>query len=301
VTVGIIGAVLILVLVPLSFQYVSRNEWAFKKDTKTNSIDLTTVHGPGQYQWGIGFTTVGFPSTLQVVSMASTADDLDVFTDSGQTVSIGVVFRYRLDRALLAKMYNTFGLNYHQRVLAVSKAAMRNAVTNYSLADYTSSRQNISDTLFEALEGALEASAFVIVERQHFSLQYVVLPSVVLEQRVTVFQQTQVQQTNAFKYDATLYRLATAQLVQGVQNNATLVTEQAKLQAERMVAQARAASFQEVESESGRQLAAMAAALGVSYNMTAELVLLNNLLDADMESFSRVTLMVGTRSVVVDV
>jgi hypothetical protein len=291
---GAIGLILILVLVPLSFQYVSINEWAFKKDTKTNSVDLSTVFGTGRYSWGVGFTTVAFPSTLQMVYMAGANDDLDVFTDSGQTVSIGVIFRYRLNRTLLAKMYSTFGLNYHQRVLAVSKASMRNAVTNYSVADYTMSRANISTTLFNALQVALESSAFVSVEKEHFTLQYVLLPDVVMQQRVNVFEKTQVQQTNAYTYQASLYRLATAQLVQAVQNNATLVRSQANLEAERMVAQARARAFQDVETESGRQLAAMVAALGVSANMTGDLVLLNNLLDTQGDA--NFTLLSGVSS-----
>ena len=239
----LIGLVLILVLVPLSFQYVPVNRWGLQKDTKTNAVNLDTVYSNGQDFWGLGFTTVLFPSTLNTVSLVGTSNDLDVFTDSGQTVSIGVIFRYRLNRTLLGKLYTLFGTNYDQRVSAVAVAAMRNAVTNYSVPDYTTSRANISTTLFNAL-------------------------------------QTQVQQTNAYAYQATLYRLATSQLVQAIQNNATLVTSEAGLKASRMVAQANARAFQAVETETGRQLAAMAAALGVSANVTKDLVMLNNLLDS---------------------
>ncbi len=291
---GLIGLILTLVLVPLSFQYVSINEWAFKKDTKTNSVDLGAVHSTGQYSWGVGFTTVAFPSTLLTVNMATPATDLDVFTDSGQTVSIGVVFRYRLDRQRLAQMYVNLTLNYHQRVLAVAKSAMRNAVTNYSVGDYTSQRENISHTLYGAVAAELGKVALVHVDRRHFALQYVLLPDVVMAQRVSIFEKVQVQETNGFTYQASLYRLATAQLVQKVQNDATLVRSQATLLAERMVAQANARAFQDVETESGRQLAAMAAALGVSANRTAELVLLNNMIDGQGEG--NMTLLSGVTS-----
>ena len=276
----LIGLVLILVLVPLSFQYVPVNRWGLQKDTKTNAVNLDTVYSNGQYFWGLGFTTVLFPSTLNTVSLVGTSNDLDVFTDSGQTVSIGVIFRYRLNRTLLGKLYTLFGTNYDQRVSAVAVAAMRNAVTNYSVPDYTTSRSNISTTLFNALQTQLQASAFVTIQRQHFSLQYILLPDVVRQQKVNVFEKTQVQQTNAYAYQATLYRLATSQLVQAIQNNATLVTSEAGLKASRMVAQANARAFQAVETETGRQLAAMAAALGVSANVTKDLVMLNNLLDS---------------------
>ena len=276
----LIGLVLILVLVPLSFQYVPVNRWGLQKDTKTNAVNLDTVYSNGQYFWGLGFTTVLFPSTLNTVSLVGTSNDLDVFTDSGQTVSIGVIFRYRLNRTLLGKLYTLFGTNYDQRVSAVAVAAMRNAVTNYSVPDYTTSRANISTTLFNALQTQLQASAFVTIQRQHFSLQYILLPDVVRQQKVNVFEKTQVQQTNAYAYQATLYRLATSQLVQAIQNNATLVTSEAGLKASRMVAQANARAFQAVETETGRQLAAMAAALGVSANVTKDLVMLNNLLDS---------------------
>ena len=279
--VGLIGLVLILVLVPLSFQYVPRNQWGLKKDTKTNAVDLNVVYGNGQYYWGLGFTTVLFPSTLNTVSLVGASNDLDVFTDSGQTVSIGVIFRYRLNRTLLGKLYTAVGTNYNQRVTAVAIAAMRNAVTNYSVPDYTTSRANISTTLFNALQQQLQATAFVTLQRQHFSLQYIVLPDVVTQQKVNIFEKKQVQQTNAYAYEATLYRLATAQLVQAIQNNASLVTSAATLQAARMVAQANARAFQAVETETGVQLAAMASALGVSPNVTEELVMLNNLLDSD--------------------
>jgi len=280
-----IGILLTLILVPLSFTYIPKNSIGFKRSTTSNTVDLGAVYGNGRYFWGLGYSSVTFPATLQRVALTR-GDRLSVFTDSGQTLFFDTVFYYRLDPTQLGKMYTDFGSSYATRISAIARAALRNAATNNSVDSYISNRQNVSDSLYEALQSALTRQAYVILDPVGFSLQTFYLPSVTLVQKTNIFEINQLLITNQYRLIASQYRLETTQLVTSISNEATLVTQQAKQQASRILQDANSRAFQSVQSATGQQLALMITALGLSptSNSTADLLKLNALLDSDKAS-----------------
>lgn len=275
-----VGVLLTLILVPLSFQYISRNTMGFKKSTTTNSIDLSVVFHNGRYHWGLGKTAVTFPSAFVKVSLTGDAK-LSVFTETGQTLTFESVFFYRLVPSKLRLMYINFGTNYHQRVVAVAKAALRNAAADVLMDQYINDRANVTSILYAALSTQLASTAFVEVPESHFALLGIDLPDVVVAQKTTFFLNTQQLLINNYTYQSSQIRLGTAQQVRQLENAAELVMQDATATVTRLVSEANSRAFQATQTEKGKQLQNMIAALGLSDNHTAaaSLIELNTILD----------------------
>lgn len=276
-----IGLLLVLILVPLSFSYVKRNEIAFKRTTSTNEVDLNTVYRNGRYFWGLGHTPIAFPSNFIKVSLTGDSK-LSVFTETGQTLTFESVFFYRLIPEKLRNLYINFGTNYHQRVMAVATAALRNSAANLAMDQYIYDRANVTALLYSAMSTQLAATAFVYVPRTHFSLLGVDLPDVVTAQKTTFFLNQQQILTNQYAFQASQIRLETQRQVAEFNNLAQLVKQQAQATKDKLVSQANSRAFQAVQSETGKQLQLMISMLGLTADQAtaSTLIKLNSYLDA---------------------
>lgn len=276
-----IGVLLTLILVPLSYSYIPRNEMGFKKTQATNEIDQTVVYRNGRYFWGVGKTAVTFPSNFQKVSLTG-SQKLSVFTDSGQVLYFGCVFFYRLLPSRLKDLYGNFSTNYEQRVIAVARSSLRNAAANLTMAAYIEGRASTINFLYNAMSQALLTTAFVQVPSSHFAMLFVEFPSIVVTQRTNLFINNQQQITNNYSYTASQIRLATTTTVTQLNNNAALVKQQAQANASRLVTEATSRAFQRAQVQTGASLKLMIDSLNLTSNRTAatELIKLNTLLDS---------------------
>lgn len=289
-----IGCLLTLILVPVSFSYISRNEIAFKKNTATNDVDRTRVYTNGRYFWGLARSPVTFPADYQRVDLTG-AEALTVFTDGGQSVSINFVFWYRIDPTQLSQLYEAFGTSYHDRIVGIAKAELRNAAPQFTLSQYLNNRANVSLGYFTRLATQLRQNAYITIERSKFLLQHIQLPSTVLSQKLAIFRVEQEQTTALFIANATGVRLETQRQVTLLDNQASLVSQAAQAQANRMRTDAQSNSFGRVETERGAQLQNMIVSLGVTgSNVTERLILLTSLLD----SANNVTLLSGVNGAI---
>mmetsp|Transcript_35427 Transcript_35427/g.109273 ORF Transcript_35427/g.109273 Transcript_35427/m.109273 type:complete len:196 (-) Transcript_35427:86-673(-) len=179
-------------------------------------------------------------------------------------------------------MYKDFGLAYHNRVVSIAQAELRNAATNFTTRQYQEERIAVATGLFSALAASLPSQANVQVDRNFFFLERILLPRSVLTKRQQVFANTQLQITQNFNRTATQTRLDTRANETSIRNQAEVIKQNATVVAGRLREAAKAAAFRVVQREAGTQLAAMRTQLGVSAQNTTDLMLkFNALLDAD--------------------
>lgn len=295
--VGFIGALLILILVPLHFSYVDRNNYALKRNSVTNDIDRSQVYTNGRFAWGVSFGPVLFPSSkIRVAFTFANGLALSVFTESGQTINVEFVFYYRIIKASVPQLYDAFGLAYESRIVSIARAELRNAAPQFVLENYTQHRQNVADGFFNNLVGNLRTKAFVEVDRGSFFMQAISLPEPTLAQKISIFQTTQSLVTQGFVLTANQTRLETQKNVTSVDNQAELIKQNATAEAARQVTEANANYFNLVQSQVGLQLANMSQRLGVvNDNTTALLIKFNQMLDRTAQA----TIMTGVKGALV--
>jgi regulator of protease activity HflC (stomatin/prohibitin superfamily) len=288
--VGFITVLLILILVPLHFSYIDRQHIGFKKNTVTNNVDKGTVYNSGTHAWGVGKTAIQFPSMWQHVDFSGKSA-LSFFTDAGE-IEVELSFYYRIQAERLAKLYSDFGLAYHNRIVSIAQAELRNAATNFTTRHYQEERMTVAQGLYDNLAATLPSKASVEVNRQFFFLEHIHLPQSVLNKRLQVFTNTQLQITQDYNRTASQSRLDTLANETVLSNSADIIRKNATESASRLRAAARAKAFALVQKESGEQLRSMRTLLNITApNVTDALVKFNKLLDT-----SNVTLLHGIRT-----
>jgi regulator of protease activity HflC (stomatin/prohibitin superfamily) len=274
-----IAFLLIVILVPLHFSYVDRQQYGMKRNNVNNNIDRSTVYENGRYAWGVSFGAVTFPSNKIRIQFTGN-EALSVFTESGQVIFVEFIFYYRIEKSTVPQLYDAFGLAYENRIISIARSELRNAAPQFVLDNYTSNRQNVADGYYNFLVGALRSKAYVIVDRGSFFMQSIRLPSPTIAQKISIFQTTQSLVTQGFTLTANQTRLETTKNVTTIDNEAEVIRQNATAEAARQVTEANANYFSKVQNEIGSQLALMSSRLGIT-NLTTQgdLVKFNQMLD----------------------
>eukprot|EP01006_Ploeotia_vitrea_P056886 TRINITY_DN68134_c4_g9_i1.p1 TRINITY_DN68134_c4_g9~~TRINITY_DN68134_c4_g9_i1.p1 ORF type:complete len:310 (+),score=16.06 TRINITY_DN68134_c4_g9_i1:82-1011(+) len=235
-----IGILLMVILIPISFHYVERNRWAFKKNSITNDVDTSKVYSNGRYFWGIGRTSVTFPSTFQHVEFTGKRG-LSVFTEAGLELLIDMSFQYRLQPDTLAQLFQTYGLTYASQIENIARAALRNEAPRFDIDQYITDRSTVVKALHLGLQVAL-AEIWVDVPESKFQLRRVVLPEQVRDKFLNTFVQKEINKEKGQKQRADLIRKETEKMEQVIRGNITIITNRADATATRMVEEERATS-----------------------------------------------------------
>ena len=143
-------ACLTLILAPLSYSYIPRNEMGFRKHKRRMKL-IKLSFSDGRYFWGVGKTTV-VPQVQENISDRF-GEALRV-PDSGQVGTL-VVSSLPLAAVPLERSVRNFALNYEQRVIAVARSSLRNAAANLAMSAYIQDRSTTITFLYNAIRQAL--------------------------------------------------------------------------------------------------------------------------------------------------
>ena len=113
--VACIGFLLLVILLPLSFSYVSYDEYAMKKNSITHTLDYSEVYEMDRYFWGVGKSPMTFPRNYQFVDFGG-SQELSVFDKKGLEIILHSSFEYRIIKDDLTKLYREYGLGYADQV-----------------------------------------------------------------------------------------------------------------------------------------------------------------------------------------
>jgi hypothetical protein len=260
-----ICCLLFILLLSFSFQYVGRNQVAFKVDRTTSRIDTTHVYGVGRYVWGPGYDVITFPSTFQFVSFTPESQgSLSIFTDNGLSIFIECSFQYRIQLQNLAKLFAKYATTYDSQVVNIARAALKNVAPKFSVDDYVKNRTLIIDSMYFALKDALTAE-FVDVPVGKFQLRKVTLPDVVVNKYLQTQLQLQLNTQRTLEQQVQLIRKQTDFLVAQISSNTTVIQQKADAVSARIIQDARNTATYRLQQYTGSTaLNTMFTALGIT-------------------------------------
>lgn len=184
--------ILVCTLVPLSFNYVRYDQYAFKKNVY-GSVDTTQIYQQGRYFFPIVYTMVKFPSTYQMVTLTG----LSVFTQDGFQVNVNVKFMYLLPPDNLADIYEKYSINYLSAISSIAKLTIKSLAgsvvngSSFVLSDYVLKRGYLEGLFSQALSNALLNQIGVVMPASSFKLMFVDVPQAMINQYLQTVMQGQ--------------------------------------------------------------------------------------------------------------
>jgi hypothetical protein len=141
-----------------------------------------------RYFWGVGKTAFTFPKVYQHISFKSGEGDefegpLAIFTKSGVEVQLEISMQYRLIPEELDQLHEKYGKVYHQQVVNIARAAIKNKSPSFSVDDYVTRRENITAEFHQVLSNTLK-EVHVTVPPRKLQLRSMTFPPQISERWV---------------------------------------------------------------------------------------------------------------------
>lgn len=119
--VGGIVALLLVILLPMSFSYLDFYEYGFARRRTTGTVDTSNVYQGGRHFIGPDFEFKEFYAAAQFVYFGH----IPIFTTDNLQVSISVELQYFLIKEDLPLLHDTFDLRYQSIVVGNAKDALK--------------------------------------------------------------------------------------------------------------------------------------------------------------------------------
>ncbi|KAK3745333.1 hypothetical protein QZH41_006724 [Actinostola sp. cb2023] len=150
IAVGVIALILVIVL-PLSFSDVEYYEIAFKKQKSTGKVDTSKVYTMGRYAIGPDYTFKKFRADAHFELLQK----IGVFTKDKTEVEISCAFQYFLKPEDLEDLHQQYDLFYKPVVRSTANAAIKGIAADISISDYLRKRESVQKTLFKTVADRL--------------------------------------------------------------------------------------------------------------------------------------------------
>jgi len=249
---GLVGIVLLVILLPLSFSYIDYYDYGLVQRKSTGSVDTTEVYSSGRYVIGPDKRFVKYQADAHLVSFES----LGVFSAAQSNVSIGLAFKVDVDFTFflikdeIGDVHKEQASNYQSVIRSRAEEAIKNcAAEKVTFAEFFQSRKKVEALFRSAVEERWESPPKLHCRLDQFHLGRIRIPQSVatkqLEARVQnekndqeeFFQQAQIErelttvEVNKIDLD-TVKELRTAEAM------ASLVRTRALAEAQLLKAQA---------------------------------------------------------------
>ena len=213
-----------MILIICSFQYVEYYQYAFKRNTLSNTVDTDTIYENGRYMFGPSVNMIYFERNYHKVEFSGDSA-LSVANDDGTAFYIAVTFFYRVQKENLTHLYNKFGTEYDSKVFSLSQSTLKNTAIIFSIDDYLGERETIALAMKRNITETLNN---IWIDVDELQLHEVLFPDVVKNKYLDAAVQIQTNAKLEYEQDATLIRQETARLVEVVNANKTIVQAEAE-------------------------------------------------------------------------
>lgn len=144
-------ALLLIILLPMSFSYLDFYEYGFARRRTTGTVDTDTVYQGGRHFIGPDHEFKEFYAAAQFVYFGH----IPIFTTDNLQVSISVELQYFLIKEDLPLLHDTFDLRYQSIVVGNAKDALKNSVTKFDTDEFISNRSVIQNELLRGVRARL--------------------------------------------------------------------------------------------------------------------------------------------------
>lgn len=187
----------------------------------------------------LGHHPIRFDYTLQRVSfLSSEKDALVVFSEQGLEFAFNIEFYYQVLPEKLGKLYQTYGLNYHDRINKVSQSVLKDQATRYSSDQFIRNRTLICHDFGTLLKSQLEEKMNIKIDKVFVVLLEIHFPVTLVNKNMeaTLEIQNNVLQQNQQRVD--LVRAETLVMVSRILAEADYLVSSAEIQANQTLSQA---------------------------------------------------------------
>ncbi|XP_063412520.1 uncharacterized protein LOC134695237 isoform X1 [Mytilus trossulus] len=255
------AALLILILVPVSFSYLDFYEYGLKRQKSTGSVDKTEIYDSGRYFVGPDFEFKVFPSDLHYVEL----EDAKIFTSDKLEVEVSVNFQYVIRKDELISLHDTYDLEYKEIMKSSALDALKSvfsnpvnasgAITVYTTRELINNRAVIEQTVWKSVRERLGGTCCnsycgrsnplcstckvvctasdkgLNVEVKYFQLRRIRIPRDVEKQFIQALVLQEQNEEEKLKQDAVVVRKETSQKVLVIENEAKEISQNATAQA----------------------------------------------------------------------
>ena len=258
---SLIGLILTLVLVPLSFSKVEYYEAGLVRQRSTNKVDKDKVYTAGNYYIGPDYSfetfqisAVKFDQRLSVWSRSSG-------DDAGSSLYIDCSFQYELRKDDLGKLYSRVATNFKSIVSTNAVDAIKNTAPLFGIDEYLNSRERIERIFAQNVSHAIDDIFADLVALQ---LRDVIPTDEYQKTRLEAAIQEETNLKEAYVQEAVLVRETTDVEVKKIENEARAVEANAEARATLIVGTAEAQSVFIVDDATSHGLATLFTGLNLT-------------------------------------
>lgn len=240
-----------VILFACSFSLVSPIQYGLLINRYTGKVDTSRVYTGGRHFVYLRHYFVLFPSTQVTLEFSNdsgaAAPPMLVRTGKppgmagvagGQQVTVSLSLQYRTHPETLAKLYTTFGVNYEQAFIMMTRQIISDVTQSFIPSDFWTQRHVIAQNMTAVLNQTMWNRAFVTVDAlQLLEVDFSHPFEHMIEQIQLQWQQVQINDNLQLVQDAlNVIDVMTAQ----TQANVTAINAQAQADAKLIVAAAEA-------------------------------------------------------------
>lgn len=145
---GVFGviALVILVVIPMSFSYLEYYQFGFARQKSTGTVSTDKVYGSGRQFIGPDFEFKVFQADAHFVSL-----DVSVFTSDKLEVRLVVNFQYFLRKEDLPLLHKQFDVYYKDVMKSSAVDALKGATPQFTTRQMIENRKQVEDALYKAV------------------------------------------------------------------------------------------------------------------------------------------------------
>jgi len=170
----VLGITSVSILV-CSFEQIDFNEYGLKQNIWTREFS-EEIYEEGLYYIDPLHTFLRFPSTWQTIEFTPDfySDDIPLSTQTkdGLEVTVDVSFQFRLRKQDLLMLYSSYGMDYKDYFIRVSRSALREVCGEFSAIEFYANRSIVNLVMKTSLNDSLAS----LIEVGEFQLRDIDLP-----------------------------------------------------------------------------------------------------------------------------
>lgn len=147
----IIGLMLLIIILPLSFSYLDYYEYGVVRNKITASVNLDKVYDSGRYVIGPSHEF----KTFQADAHFQSVNNIRVFTSDKLEVGLSAWYQYFLVQNELPYLHKKYDIYYHDKVKRKGNDAIKNVVTRFTTRDVVKQRLLLETELYQNLKKIL--------------------------------------------------------------------------------------------------------------------------------------------------
>ena len=133
-----LGLLLLVILLPLSYQYVDFTEYGLRYNTITKKVEPTEAFEAHRFFGGLSTAYHIYPKTVQIVIFNGTGlkKPIEMKDKIGGSFNIEVNMGYQLLKDSIYDIFRTYKARYEESYLSNIRAAVRQKAQEYSMLDF---------------------------------------------------------------------------------------------------------------------------------------------------------------------